>query len=262
MAVICSTVLEEQPMAISARRAFSKAAGVRISLGRRSFSSSSITFSPVSFASRSRAECTAGMVPLPGRAMPMASVRQFMELAVYMPEQEPQLGQAVFSSSHREAASRVPAATLPTASNTSLRPTFFSPSRPGSMGPPLTKMEGRFIRQAAISIPGTILSQLGMNTTASTGWAVSITSMESAISSREQREYFIPLWFMESPSHTPMVLKVKGTPPALRMPASTALVTLSRCMCPGIKSLLELTTATKGRFISLSVTPRAFSRER
>ena len=29
--------------------------------------------------------------------MPMASVRQFMELAVYMPEQEPQEGQA-FSS--------------------------------------------------------------------------------------------------------------------------------------------------------------------
>ncbi len=29
--------------------------------------------------------------------MPMASQRQFMELAVYMPEQEPQVGQA-FSS--------------------------------------------------------------------------------------------------------------------------------------------------------------------
>ncbi len=33
------------------------------------------------------------MVPLPGRAMPMASHRQFMLLAVYMPEQLPQLGQ-------------------------------------------------------------------------------------------------------------------------------------------------------------------------
>ena len=54
------------------------------------------------------------------------------------------------------------------------------------------------------------------------------------MSSREQREYFIPLWFMDKPSHTPMVLKVNGTPPALRIPASTALVTESRCMCPGI----------------------------
>ena len=61
------------------------------------------------------------------------------------------------------------------------------------MGPPLTNIEGRFIRQAAMSMPGTILSQFGMKTTASMGWAVSITSMESAMSSREQREYFIPL---------------------------------------------------------------------
>ena len=37
------------------------------------------------------------MVPLPGRARPMASVRQFMELAVNMPAQEPQVGQTVFS---------------------------------------------------------------------------------------------------------------------------------------------------------------------
>ena len=51
-------------------------------------------FMPVCLASRSRAEYTAGMVPLPRRAMPMASVRQFMELAVYIPEQEPQVGQA------------------------------------------------------------------------------------------------------------------------------------------------------------------------
>ena len=31
--------------------------------------------------------------------MPMTSVRQFMELAVYMPEHEPQLGQALHSNS-------------------------------------------------------------------------------------------------------------------------------------------------------------------
>lgn len=32
------------------------------------------------------------VVPLPGSAMPMASDRQFIELAVYMPEHEPQPG--------------------------------------------------------------------------------------------------------------------------------------------------------------------------
>ncbi len=52
---------------------------------------------PACLARRRRAERGAGMVPLPRRAMPMASVRQFMELAVYMPEQEPQVGQALFS---------------------------------------------------------------------------------------------------------------------------------------------------------------------
>ncbi len=38
------------------------------------------------------------MVPLPGSAMPSASHRQFIELAVNMPEHEPQVGQAVCSS--------------------------------------------------------------------------------------------------------------------------------------------------------------------
>ena len=39
----------------------------------------------------------------------MASVRQFMELAVYMPEQEPQVGQALFSYSSTPASSSFPA---------------------------------------------------------------------------------------------------------------------------------------------------------
>ncbi len=38
-------------------------------------------------------------VPLPGRARPRASFRQFMELAVNIPEQEPQVGQAQRSTS-------------------------------------------------------------------------------------------------------------------------------------------------------------------
>ena len=38
------------------------------------------------------------MVPLPGSAMPSASQRQFIELAVNIPEHEPQVGQAVCSS--------------------------------------------------------------------------------------------------------------------------------------------------------------------
>ena len=38
---------------------------------------------------------SARIVPLPGSAMPSASHRQFIELAVNMPEHEPQVGQAL-----------------------------------------------------------------------------------------------------------------------------------------------------------------------
>src|ERR1700747_1502543 len=41
-----------------------------------------------------RAEWVASVLPLPGRARPIASVRQFIELAVNMPEQDPHVGHA------------------------------------------------------------------------------------------------------------------------------------------------------------------------
>ena len=41
-----------------------------------------------------RSACVASSEPLPGSERPSASVRQFIELAVNMPEQEPQVGQA------------------------------------------------------------------------------------------------------------------------------------------------------------------------
>ena len=102
-------VLVEQPRAMSTVSALWKAAGVIMSRGLMSFGMSSMICIPACLASRRRAERGAGMVPLPGRAMPMASVRQFMELAVYIPEQEPQLGQAFSSYSRTPASSRVPA---------------------------------------------------------------------------------------------------------------------------------------------------------
>ena len=149
---------------------------------------------PASLARRMRADMTAGMVPLPGRPMPTASVRQFMELAVNIPAQDPQVGQA--ASSIRESCFSVisPERTAPTDSKTVIRSmgSAFSGCFPASMGPPLTTMAGRSRRADAMSIPGTILSQLGTSTRASNAWAVAITSMESAMSSRLAREYFIP----------------------------------------------------------------------
>ena len=46
----------------------------------------------------------------------MASVRQFMELAVYMPEQDPQVGQVLHSYSFNFSSVMVPALNFPTAS--------------------------------------------------------------------------------------------------------------------------------------------------
>ena len=80
-----------------------------------------------------------------------------------------------------------------------------------------------------------------------------MTSTESAISSREPREYFIPWCPMAMPSQMPMVEKVMGVPPAIRMPALTASTTLSRWMCPGMTSLAELAMPMMGRLNSSSV---------
>ena len=114
----------------------------------------------------------------------------------------------------------------------------------------------------AMSMPGTILSQLGMKTRPSKGTAVAEISMESAMSSRLGRLIFIPSWFMASPSHTPMVGNSMGVPPAIRTPSFTARAMMSRCMCPGTISLAELTTPISGRLISSRVIPRAKRRER
>src|SRR5690606_26209975 len=132
------------------------------------------------------------MVPLPGRARPSASVRQFMELAVNMPEQEPQVGQALRSASAASASVTLGSAALIMAS---IRSSFMSTlsvpgsnTLPASMGPPDTNTTGMFSRMAAISIPGVILSQFEMHTMASAQWALTMYSTESAMSSRDGRE--------------------------------------------------------------------------
>ena len=91
-------------MAISSAMAFSNAALVAILRGNAEASSCSyqrlarVTMRwPASLNSCSRSAWVASREPLPGWERPSASVRQFMELAVNMPEQEPQVGQALRS---------------------------------------------------------------------------------------------------------------------------------------------------------------------
>ena len=170
------------------------------------------------------------MVPLPRRPMPKTSVRQFMELAVYMPEQEPQVGQVCSSNSQSFSSPIFPALWAPTASNMEDRLVFCPPTRPASMGPPLTKMVGMLRRAAAISRPGTFLSQLGTITRPSKPWAKTMASVESAIMSRVMREYFMPVWPMAMPSQTAIAGNTMGVPPAMATPSFTASTILSRLM--------------------------------
>ena len=135
---------------------------------------------------------------------------------------------------------------------------FFPPTRPASIGPPLTKMVGRFSLAAAMSRPGTFLSQLGSMTSPSNPCASTIASVESAIRSRVTSEYFMPRCPMAMPSHTAMAGNTIGVPPAMATPSFTASASLSRCMCPGTISLNELTTPMSGRDSSSRVRPSAW----
>ena len=131
------------------------------------------------------------MVPLPGRARPRASFRQFMLFVVNMPEQEPQVGHAERSISRSSASETEssPAAIIGSI-RSSLRParSRVPADLPASIGPPETKIVGTLSRIAASSMPGVILSQFEMQTRASATWAWTMYSTLSAIRSREGSE--------------------------------------------------------------------------
>src|SRR5690606_27259214 len=137
------------------------------------------------------------MLPLPGSASPRASHREFMEFAVNMPEQEPHPGHPMVSSSFSCSSSMRPALYAPTPSNTDTRSMArswpFMEMRPAAMGPPLMKMVGMLTRKAPMSMPGVILSQLGMQIMPSNQWAAATVSTASAMISRLGREYRIPM---------------------------------------------------------------------
>jgi len=94
-----------------------------------------------------RSACVASVEPLPGSARPIASVRQFIELAVNMPEQEPQVGQAERSISLNWVSVTFSLAEATIASIRSIR-LCTMPSiavvLPASIGPPETNTVGMF----------------------------------------------------------------------------------------------------------------------
>ena len=82
-------------------------------------------------------------------------------------------------------------------------------------------MLGTSTRQAPIIIPGTTLSQLGINTSPSNACPLVMLSTVAAIISLEGSEYFIPSWFILIPSQIAIVSNSKGIPPAAIIPSLT-----------------------------------------
>ena len=137
-----------------------------------------------------RAVCVASTDPLPGSDRPIASVRQFIEFAVNMPEHDPQVGHADSSMrwmSASETFSFTASLIASTRSRVRTDPST-SVARPDSIGPPETNTVGTLRRSAASSMPGVILSQFEMHTSASAQCALTMYSTESAMMSREGSE--------------------------------------------------------------------------
>ena len=255
----------EPPIATSSATALSIDRAVTMSRKVLPVFTSSISRRAARLASSWRSGEVARIEPLPGSARPIASHRQFIELAVNMPEQEPQVGHDWRSSSSSRSSVICPEARWPTPSNTEIRSSDLPvrASRPASIGPPETKIVGTLARAAPISMPGTILSQFGMQISASKQWARTIVSTESAMISREGREKCIPSCPITIPSSTPIVLNSNGMPPASRMASFTTFPNAWRWTWPGMMSTYELQTATNGRSHSPSFTwPVARSRLR
>ncbi len=264
----CRMVLVEPPMAMSSVIAFSNAARVAMPRGRAPISSppyqrwhSSTIRRPARRNSCSRSACVARVEPFPGSDRPRASVRQFIELAVNMPEHEPQVGQALRSYSATFSSLALSSAAITIAST---RSSLCSDRRvlPASIGPPETNTTGMFRRSAAISMPGVILSQLEMHTSASAQCALTMYSTESAMISRLGSEYSMPSWPMAIPSSTAMVLNSFATPPTCSISRATSWPRSLRCTWPGTNWVNELATAMIGLWKSPSVIPVARHRAR
>ncbi len=157
-----------------------------------------------------------------------------MELAVNMPEQEPHVGQAERSIASTSSSLHWLSA-AETIASTKSKPLVLPPhvTLPASIGPPETNTTGIFSRMAAINMPGVILSQLEIHTSASAQCAFTMYSTLSAIRSREGSEYNMPLCPIAMPSSTAIVLNSLATPPDFSISRATSCPISLRCTCPG-----------------------------
>ena len=109
------------------------------------------------------------------------------------------------------------------ASHTSWIVSARSPLRPASIGPLESTTAGRSTRASAISAAGTVLSQPTRQISASKSCTWTISSIESAITSRATSEARMPGVAWDWLSETAIVLNVSATPPASSTAAGGAL---------------------------------------
>ncbi len=195
---MCSTVFVEPPIAMSKAMALQEASLVAMPRGSAEASSwkyqrlaSSTTVWPARTKRSRRAALVAWVEPLPGSESPRASVRQFIEFAVNIPEREPHVGHAERSTSESASSPTDSSAEADIAVIRSVgacaTPSTTS-ALPASIGPPETNTVGTSSRIAALSMPGVILSQFEIHTSASAWCALTMYSTESEMISRDGSE--------------------------------------------------------------------------
>src|SRR6185312_13807060 len=114
----------------------------------------------------------------------------------------------------------------------------------------------------AMSAPGMFLSQPPMATNPSMPAQPTTVSMESAMTSRETREYFMPSLPMEMPSEMVMVLKTMALPPFSFAPFSASSASLSMCMLHGVTLLQVEAMPMMGLEKSSGLKPTGYSMAR
>ncbi len=183
------------------------------------------------------------MVPEPGRAMPSASTRQPIVLAVPITMQVPWVGARRPLSTSISASSIWPARCWPQRRRQSVQAPSTSPLWwPTSIGPVISWIAGTSALTAPMSWAGTVLSQPPISTTESQGWARIISSVSIAIRLRRNIEVGLA-----KDSWMEIVGNSIGRPPASITPRFTASISRGTLPWQGLKSLKVLVMPMIGR---------------
>ncbi len=219
MAARCTSPLVEPPIACSTTMALRTEAAVMRAAGAGPPALAIATAAvPDASPQRSRSAWGAGMAAARGSDRPMASIMQAMVEAVPITMQVPTEGASRPLIASTSASSILPARCCPQRRRQSVQAPSTSPRWwPTTMGPTGTTMAGMPAEAAPMSCAGSVLSQPPTSTTASMGWARSISSVSIAM---RLRRYMEVGWAKDS--WMEMVGKRIGRPPASITPRPMA----------------------------------------